>query len=229
MELSALSQALGHGDANKLRNKGVLRLPLAGDGGKSPILSSMTQSPQTSAAIKRVCVSLAAVIVLLGGAGIVHANGFGMVLDKQVGDYTVNIDYDAIAGIFANDPVQFAFQLFNRDRTQAVDFNDVWVTITPTGTGANYTPPIFSSGIATPHFAPAGMTFAFPKSGSYDIAVRFEKDEKVLAEASFPLTAAEYSKGFTLTKDVLIGAVSGLALASFLWVMFTLFFKRKRV
>ncbi len=167
--------------------------------------------------------------VFLLSAGMAFANGFGMVLDKRVGDYTVNIDYDAVAGIFANDPVQFAFQLFNKDRTQPVDFSDVWVTITPSGTGSNYTPPIFSSGIATPHFAPAGMTFAFPKSGSYDVAVRFEKDEKVLAEASFPLTATEYSKGFMLTKDVLVGAVSGLALGSFLWILFTLFCKRKRV
>lgn len=162
-------------------------------------------------------------------ANVALANGFGMVLDKQVGEYTVNVDYDALAGIFANEPVQFAFQLFNKDRTRPVDFNDVWVTITPSGTGSNYTPPVFSSGIATPHFAPAGMTFAFPKGGTYDLGVRFEKDEKVLAEATFPLTATEYSKGFKLTRDVLVGAVSGLALGSFLWILFTLFFKRKKV
>ena len=179
--------------------------------------------------IHAILTSMLAGIVFLAGAGFALGHGSGTALDKQVGDYTVSVDYDAVAGIFAGDPVQFAFQLFNKGKAPPIDFADVWVTITPTGTDAKYAPPVFSSGIAMPHFAPAGMTFAFPQKGSYDLSVRFEKDEKILAEATFPLTATEYSKGFTLTKDTLIGAASGFAFSAVVWVVCTLFLKRKRL
>ncbi len=160
----------------------------------------------------------------------VSANGFGMTLDKVVGDYTANVDYDAVSGIFTGQPVQFAFQLFNKDRSRPVDFTDVWVTITPKGTNNNdgYVPPIFDGGIIGSGFPPAGMTFTFLAGGTYDLQLRFDKDDKTLAEATFPLKV-EGGEGKTLVvnsnnaRNSLGGGVVGLILGAIIvW-----FFKRK--
>lgn len=155
-----------------------------------------------------------------------QANGFGITVDKVVGDYTVNMDYDAIIGIFANDPVQFAFQLFNKNRTQPVSFTDVWVTITPTSKEKNYTPPLFDGGlIGSLDLIPAGMTLAFPKSGSYDLNIRFDKDNKTLAEATFPLKVGDTegtafsvtAEGLPFSKNFLTGALGVLGLEALLY------------
>lgn len=126
-------------------------------------------------------------LVLAGGA---RANGFGIALDQPAGEYIANVDYDA-NGLFLGAPVQFAFQLFTKDRSETVEIDDVWVTIIPTGAqNANYMPPFLDVGIIVPQssIVPPGMTFTFPYGGSYDLKVRFDKGGTALAEASFPLT-----------------------------------------
>lgn len=161
---------------------------------------------------------------------IVFANGFGVTLDKVVGDYTANVDYDALSGIFTGQPVQFAFQLFNKNRSQAVDFTNIWVNITPMETNKDngYTPPIFDGGIIRPGFSPAGMAFTFLAAGTYDLKLRFDNGDKTLAEATFPLTV-EGGEGKTLvvnsnsTRNFLEGGLIGLILGPIaVW-----FFKRE--
>lgn len=144
--------------------------------------------------------------------GAARANGFGVTLDQPAGDYIANVDYDAVGGIFAGDPVQFAFQLFTKDRSKQLDFADVWVSIVQSGNSVVYTPPAFDGGIVGSTFPPSGMTFIFPKGGSYDLKLRYEKGGKTLAEASFPLTVANADKsiavdssGFHFSRDFLKG------------------------
>lgn len=177
---------------------------------------------------------LAMFVVAVSGA---KANGFGVTLDKPVGNYIVNVDYDAIAGIYSGDPVQFAFQLFNKDRSEQLDFRDVWVSITPSGKGAVFAQPVFDGGILGSTFPPSSMTFVFPEAGSYILNLRFEKgdktlDEKTLAEASFPLEvqAGSQSGGqagfFRITNDFLKGAASVIFLVM-LFVVGRVFLRRK--
>ncbi|MDP3779454.1 MAG: hypothetical protein Q8R30_05435 [bacterium] len=140
------------------------------------------------------------------------ANGFGITLDKAVGDYIVNVDYDALSGIYSGDPVQFAFQLFNKDRSDQPEFEDVWVSITPTGRGDLFPQPVFDGGLMGSAFPPSGMTFVFPYPGSYTLNIRYEKEYKTLAEASFPLEVEAGSRSvngqsgfFHVTNDFLKG------------------------
>jgi len=157
--------------------------------------------------------------------GMARANGFGVTLDKVVGDYTANVDYDAVAGIFAGEPVQFAFQLFNKNRSELIDFTDVWVTVAPTGTGTGYMPPIFEGGITglNSGFVPSGMMFVFQNGGSYDLKLRFDKDNKTLAEVTFPLTVVGAGeKTVVVERNKLwsyffFGAVSAFALVICGW------------
>ena len=169
-------------------------------------------------------------IVLLSSliyADISRANGFGVTLDKVVGDYTANVDYDAVAGIFAGEPVQFAFQLFNKNRSQTAEFTDVWVSITPKGANnsSGYTPPIFDGGIVNSNFPPAGMTFTFLAGGEYELKLRFDKADKNIAEATFPLTVG-VGEGKTIvvnstsTRNFLEGGLTGLILGAFIvWAL----------
>lgn len=145
------------------------------------------------------------------------ANGFGMTLDKPVGDYIVNVDYDAVTGIYAGDPVQFAFQLFDKDRSKQIEFGDVWVSVTLAAKGGMFAQPVFDGGIVGSSFPPSGMTFVFPASGSYTLNLRYEKNDKAIAEASFPLEvqAGSQSTGgtggfFRITNDFLKGATAAM-------------------
>ena len=174
------------------------------------------------------------VIIVSAYAAAVHANGFGVTLDQVVGDYTANVDYDAIGGIFTGTPVQFAFQLFNKDRSQPIDFSDVWVSITPKGAAnSGFMLPIFDGGIVGSGFPPSGMTFTFLAGGSYELRLRYDKGVKTLAEATFPLTVGTGGgKNLTtngastggLMKGIIIGVFSMLFIGLAVW-----FLRRKKV
>jgi len=132
----------------------------------------------------------------------IYAHGVGTTLDAVVGDYAVNVDYDAPFGIIAGDSVQFVFELSDKNRTQKIDFTDVWVSITPADTKGFFGGPIFSGGIAGTMAIPPEVTFVFSSGGSYNLALRFEKDKKTLTEATFPLSVAnnqDGGSGFTIS------------------------------
>ncbi len=159
--------------------------------------------------------------ILLVSTSFVFANGFGITLDKAVGDYVANVDYDAVNGIAPGYPVQFAIQLFNKDRSQPIDFSDVWVTITPSdSSNAGYVPPIFDGGLIGSTFPPTGMTLIFQKSGSYEMKLRYDKDQKTLVETSFPLKVEGTSGSITVVnvkgpdffKDFSYGVITTLIL-----------------
>ncbi len=161
------------------------------------------------------------------------ANGFGITLDKSVGDYIVNVDYDAVSGIYSGDPVQFAFQLFNKDRSDQPDFADVWVSITPSGKGAVFPQPVFDGGLVGSVFPPSGMTFVFPYPGSYKLDLRYEKGDKTIAEASFPLEVQAGSQSvsgqsgfFHITNDFLKGLTSAM-LVVMLFIVGRVWLKKK--
>ena len=174
------------------------------------------------------------VILCVAGTQYTQAHGLGTTLGKTVGDYIVDVDYDAIAGIYAGDPVQFTFQLFNKDRSQQLDFNDVRVSITPVKQGETLSLPVFDGGIVGSTFPPSGMTFVFPNAGSYTLNLRYEKGEKAIAEASFPLDVQSGSQStggeggfFRITNDFLKGVITVVLILMLIVIGRTIFRKRK--
>lgn len=127
--------------------------------------------------------------VLCVYAGLASAHGGTVALDRVVGDYTAHLEFDAIDGMYADVPVQFAFELYGKDGIASVDFTDVWVTIVSSG-GAPVTPPVFIGGIigAKTTLVPAGMTIVFPRDGSYDMKLRYERGDMTLADVTFQLS-----------------------------------------
>ncbi|HUO50151.1 MAG TPA: hypothetical protein VMU25_01090 [Candidatus Paceibacterota bacterium] len=143
-------------------------------------------------------------IVLTGG--IAYADGFAQTLDKPVGNYIANVDYDSFTPeISAGNSTSFSYQLWNKDRSKTVTFHDVSVNIfqkdDPNDT-------VFS-GTLNADFGQAGMRFTFQNAGSYMIDVRFhDSNYATLAEASFPLEIVP--NGNTYGPGILWGVLSGL-------------------
>lgn len=154
-------------------------------------------------------------IILLAITSVAYANGFGQTLDKAIGDYITNVDYDSfVSEIDPLTPVRFNFQLWNKERTEPVEFGDVWVRIAPqNGFGV-----LFAGTLGQPDFGPAGFSYLFQKGGAYELTARFSNKDKTLAEATFSLTvtgeesAARQHNWTNLGLAVLGGVVIGFAL-----------------
>ncbi len=117
---------------------------------------------------------------------IAYADGYAQKLDQPVGDYIANVDYDSSFPVVDPlTPTRFSFQLWNKDRTETVAFNDVYVEIIPQD-GSDV---IFAGGLNHPAYGDTGFRYIFQKGGAYKLYVRFEdKDLTTLAEATFPLS-----------------------------------------
>lgn len=109
------------------------------------------------------------------------AHGFGQVLERTAGEYTVQFEYEALE-LQADESVRLDFAITKKDPSESVEFTDIWVRI------AQGNETVFTGSILNPEFGRAGMIFTFPENGEYELSVRFQNKDKTLAEASFPLS-----------------------------------------
>ena len=117
------------------------------------------------------------------GAG-VFAHNLGQSLEKQAGEYIIDIGYDSLTSLLVSgEAIRFDFNLWNKDRTEFADFTSVWVRVAPVESGIT-----FAGYLGFPEFGALGMSYAFPKPGNYTFTARFFNGEETLAEASFPLS-----------------------------------------
>lgn len=151
-----------------------------------------------------------AVIILAGFFPLffISSHGGGESLEKAVGDYLIDVGYDTPVSQ-GRDPVRFDFQLFsnvNQTKEEAL-FTSVWARIME---GDNL---LFAGSFLKPTFGLTGMTYAFPKEGIYELAVRFQNGDAVLAQASFPFSV-ERGEGEVrksrFSKEVFFGVLVGL-------------------
>ena len=84
-------------------------------------------------------------------------------------------------------------------------------------------------------FPPSGMTFVFPTAGTYMLDLRFEKGDKAIAEASFPLDVQPRSQSavgvgglLRVSNDFLKGAVASM-FAVLLYVLWRVFWLKKKI
>jgi hypothetical protein len=140
-------------------------------------------------------------------------HGLGQSLEKQVNGYVMDVGYDAIDKIYTGDAIHFDFNLWKEDKIEMANFNHVWVRISPREEGI-----VFAGALYRPEFLLTTMNYTFQKAGQYDLTARFiDKDDKVLAEATFPLIVEESNSGFPW--DTIIGVMLGIIIgagASFL-------------
>lgn len=149
-------------------------------------------------------------------------HGAGQTIEKESNGYFVDIDYDSTE-LRSGETVRFNFNLWNdKDRSSGPDFTDVWVRIVPIGSPGI----IYAGDMHRPNFGSAGFTYVFPKSGEYELTVRFQNLDKTLTDdIIFPLTVLEGSsdKQSNKTTSLLIAGIIGL----FIGVILTLFLKKQ--
>ena len=152
---------------------------------------------------------LAIIIFIFSIAVFVNGHGLGQSLEKQVNGLIMDIGYDAIDSIYAEDTIHFDFNLWKDGKTEIVDFSHVWVRIAP-GSGEGI---VFTGFLHRPEFVLTGMSYTFQKPGEYELTVRFlDKDDNILAEESFPLTVEKSGSG--LPMNIIIGLGIGIVVGA---------------
>ena len=108
--------------------------------------------------------------------------------DKPVNGYLVDFGY-APEHPKTGEKVSFALNLVNETTGEPVDADRVWLRIAQEEV-------LFAGTLAAPD-ANAAFTYIFPKAGSYEITVRFQKDDRALAEADFSMDAKKKPARFS--------------------------------
>lgn len=163
-------------------------------------------------------------LLVLSFVSYAQAHGIGQSVEKQVGDYTIDIGYDSLTPeVPADAAVRFDFALWNKDKTEPVDFTTVWVRIAPLqGEGI-----LFAGYLGQPDFGPTGISYVFARGGTYEVTARFTNKDKTLAETSFPLTvqnsAASQASNAPLSRNIWISGLAGLVIGA----SFSFLFRRK--
>lgn len=154
---------------------------------------------------------------IFGFNGLAH--GLGQSLEKEVNGYLVDIGYDAVDVIEANNAIRFDFNLWEKNRIDMANFDYIWVRISPSDRGIS-----FAGFLYRPELLLTGMSYTFQNSGQYELTVRFlDKEDKILAETSFPLEV----RGGDLERKALLQAlgsgIGGLIIGS----VIVLFLRKK--
>ena len=168
--------------------------------------------------MKTVIFSIIAVFAIVNFAS---GHGFGQSFEKVVDNYIVDVGVDAL-DLVAGEPARFGFVLWNKDGTETPEFTDAWVRIALADRGV-----VFAGNLHQPEFGSTGMTYVFPKSGDYELTVRFQQNGEPIVEANFPLkvgAGASESSG-VFSRQLIMGLFLGfIAGAGVVW-----FLRRKRI
>ncbi len=131
----------------------------------------------------RIASVLTAFAMLVLPVAIADAHALQQSLEKQVGEYLVDIGYDALALQPGKDIVFNFGIILNADKPnwEFARFTEARVTFAKKGETAEpkviqVDPPLL-----------AYMVQNFPSRGAYELAVQFYDGEKLVTEASFPL------------------------------------------
>lgn len=146
-----------------------------------------------------------------------QAHGLGQTISKEVGEYLIDVDYDAFI-IQAGEVVRFDFSLWDRERTEFKDVTSIWLRISPENSFGS----VFASSLSVPEFGLPGITYVFPRAGNYELSLRFHYKDDTLAEATLPIAVQKSpneSEGGLSRSQILAGVVGiilGFLLATIL-------------
>lgn len=145
-----------------------------------------------------------------------YAHSVGQSFEQKVGEYTVDVGYDAVSTIAVDDPVRFDFNLWNSDKTKNIPFTSVWVQLIGPDKRV-----VFTGDIIQPDIGLATASYRFMQIGTYTLYLRYEHVDDSIAETSFsiPVVAGDTFGGFGTTggmTSLIAGIVIGAALVFFL-------------
>jgi len=134
-----------------------------------------------------------------------HAHATGVSIERQVGDYLIDIGYDP-QNPASGETIRFDFNVYVRGKTEGVPFSNIWVRI-ETKDGL-----VFAGGIAKSTFGLTGLTLSLPRPGEYTISVRFNQGDETIVETSVPLLVLDGEAGKYSTLYFIMGGIGIVAL-----------------
>ena len=148
-------------------------------------------------------VSLMGVAVLLSTQ--VFAHGSGVSYEETKDGYKIDIGHDEF--IAALESTRFDFQLYpeNLDTVDGEIFTDVWVTFSLDKQL------YFAGGIHKPVFGSTGFTYVFPKSGTYTVSARYQKEGETVTETEFQIEIIEPQTTKKEQNPLVVYSLIGLA------------------
>lgn len=125
-----------------------------------------------------IALALVSLIVPMG----LSAHGAGASVEREVGNYVVDIGYEP-AEIIAGESVRFDFALYTRDGA-AAPFDRVWLRVEWEGWI------VFAGGISRASLGTTGATVRLTEAGPHALTVRFEKEGEPIAELETEIAVA---------------------------------------
>jgi hypothetical protein len=158
-------------------------------------------------------------IILLLFPIMLFAHGSGASLEKEVGNYFIDIGYEP-AEIVAGDSLRFDFGIFTGSDKSEVLFSDIWVNISK----ENKT--VFATGVHRQDLGTTGLTMVFPEGGEYVLDVRFQNKGESIAQTTFSIDVLE-SENDSGTAKSIYSSYFGL-IASFVFGIGVAYFGLRR-
>jgi hypothetical protein len=155
------------------------------------------------------------IMLAIFSPNIVLAHESEQSFEKSVGNYVVDIGYDASGEIKTGDSLTFDIKLWNADKSAEVPFGGVWAEII--GPDSK----VLFAGDINPSSGRTGFSSRFLQPGNYTISIRYEKQGDALtslADASFPLNVEGRANPVDPSNIVfaIAGVVTGMILKSVL-------------
>ena len=119
----------------------------------------------------------------------VSAHSSGSSFEAVKHPYIIDVGYEPET-ITEGDRVVLNFELWKVDEAEAresTDFTRVWTRLEHGGVT------MLATGVAAPQFGPTSLLFSAHSPGEWVLHVRYERDDEVIAESSFPFTVSESS------------------------------------
>lgn len=144
-----------------------------------------------------------AALTLLVFASPVSADGLGgQRLEKNSGNYIVDVGSDQSGSPQAGSPVQFDFSLLKNGTRDVLPFKDVVVTFAQNGVTTLDSDLLYAQG------GSAYLTYLFPQGGAYDLKVTFYDDQGVgIAQSNFALQIGGQEHGGVTSQPIGAGLV----------------------
>jgi len=140
-----------------------------------------------------------------------RAHETGASLEGIEGEYLIDIGYSP-EQLIEGESAVFDFSLQNEGVN--AEFDSVWVRL------SSGEKTVLATGIGKSEFGKTVLTYTFPDQGAYEMSVRFQEGDRVLAERVFPLSVGagegQAQPGVaSVAGGALLGALCGGALMFF--------------
>ena len=117
------------------------------------------------------------------------ADAEAQVLEVKVNNAVIKVSYDQDkAGL--GEPVPFTFELLQEDESAEMSFDSLWINIKPK---ANQNQDLLIAEVKKATSGSTSITYDFPQSGEYTFAIRYNRNDTVLAEHTFDFAISKES------------------------------------